>query len=227
MRDNRGLALLGVLIGLVLIAVPWLGSDAWAFVVPDASGSGVLGPLVRAAGGHWDLGIVRAPALLAGVLVAVLAIVLPRREPLRPILLIVATASVVLALLVPATLLQVGLRDSTAPWFHTNDAAYQVELAGQRILDGHDPYGGTYLGTGLERFYSLDGTPVTDGRVETVALEHLAYFPGLPVLGAVSAALPGPLGDVRVLMLLFALALLPAALPVSYTHLTLPTTERV
>ena len=212
MRDNRGLALLGVLVGLVLIAVPWLGSDAWAFVAPTASANGLLGPLVRAANGDWDLGIVRAPALLAGVLAAVLAIVLPRREPLRRVLLIIATVGVVLALLVPATLLQVGLRDGTAPWFHTNDAAYQVELAGQRILDGHNPYGATYVGTGLERFYSLDGTPVIDGRVETVALEHLAYFPGLPVLGAVSAALPGPLGDVRVLMLLFALALLPAAL---------------
>ena len=212
MRDNRGLALLGVLVGLVLIAVPWLGSDAWAFVAPTATANGLLGPLVRAANGDWDLGIVRAPALLAGVLAAVLAIVLPRREPLRRVLLIIATVGVVLALLVPATLLQVGLRDGTAPWFHTNDAAYQVELAGQRILDGHNPYGATYVGTGLERFYSLDGTPVTDGRVETVALEHLAYFPGLPVLGAVSAALPGPLGDVRVLMLLFALALLPAAL---------------
>ena len=212
MRDNRGLALLGVLVGLVLISVPWLGSDAWAFVAPTASANGLLGPLVRAANGDWDLGIVRAPALLAGVLTAVLAIVLPRREPLRRVLLIVATVGVVLALLVPATLLQVGLRDGTAPWFHTNDAAYQVELAGQRILDGHNPYGATYVGTGLERFYSLDGTPVIDGRVETVALEHLAYFPGLPVLGAVSAALPGPLDDIRVLMLLFALALLPAAL---------------
>ena len=212
MRNNRGLALLGVLVGLVLIAVPWLGSDAWAFVAPTATANGLLGPLVQAANGDWDLGIVRAPALLAGVLAAVLAIVLPRREPLRRVLLIIATVGVVLALLVPATLLQVGLRDGTAPWFHTNDAAYQVELAGQRILDGHNPYGATYVGTGLERFYSLDGTPVIDGRVETVALEHLAYFPGLPVLGAVSAALPGPLGDVRVLMLLFALALLPAAL---------------
>lgn len=212
MRDNRGLALLGVLIGLVLISVPWLGSDAWAFVAPTASANGLLGPLARAANGDWDLGIVRAPALLAGVLTAVLAIVLPRREPVRRVLLIVATVGVVLALLLPATLLQVGLRDGTAPWFHTNDAAYQVELAGQRILDGHNPYGATYVGTGLERFYSLDGTPVIDGRVETVALEHLAYFPGLPVLGAVSAALPGPLGDIRVLMLLFALALLPAAL---------------
>ncbi len=212
MRDVRGISLLGVLIALVLVAVPWLGVDAWAFVVSDATTGGVFGPLVRAANGQWDLGIVRAPALLAGVLVAVLAIVLPRREPLRRILLIVATIGVVLALLAPATLLQVGLRDGTAPWFFTNDAAYQVELAGQRILDGQDPYGSSYSGTGLERFYSLDGTPVTDGRVETVALEHLAYFPGLPLLGAVSAALPGPLGDIRLLMLLFALALIPAAL---------------
>jgi hypothetical protein len=211
-RDRLGLALLGVLIGLVLINVPWLGVDAWAFVAPQATAGGVLGPLVRAASGHWDLGVVRAPALLSGVLVAVLALVLPKREPLRRLLLILATAGVVLALLVPATLLQVGLREGTSPWFHTNDAAYQVELAGNRILHGNDPYGVDYTGTGLERFYSLNGTPVTDGRVETVALKHLAYFPGLPVLGAVSAALPGPLGDVRVLMLLFALALIPAAL---------------
>lgn len=211
-RDRLGLALLGVLVALVVIDVPWLGIDAWAFVAPKAATGGLLGPLVRAAGGHWDLGIVRAPALLAGVIVAVLAIVLPRREPLRRVLLIAATAGVVLALLVPATLLQVGLREGTSPWFHTNDAAYQVELAGNRILHGSDPYGFDYTGTGLERFYSLDGTPVTDGRVETVALRHLAYFPGLPVLGAVSAALPGPLGDVRILMLLFALALVPAAL---------------
>jgi hypothetical protein len=128
------------------------------------------------------------------------------------VLLIIATVGVVAALLVPATLLQVGLREGTSPWFHTNDAAYQVELAGERIINGDNPYGFDYTGTGLERIYSLDGTPVIDGRVETVALQHLAYFPGLPVIGAVSAALPGPLGDVRVLMLLFALALIPAAL---------------
>ena len=42
MRDNRGLALLGVLVGLVLISVPWLGSDAWAFVAPTASANGLL-----------------------------------------------------------------------------------------------------------------------------------------------------------------------------------------
>ena len=211
-RDRLGLGLLGVLIGLVLLSVPWLGVDAWAFRAPEAAASGVLGPLVRAAGGEWDLGVVRAPALLAGVLAALLAVVLPRREPLRRILLVAATALVVLALLVPATLLQVGLREGTAPWFHVNDASYQVELAGDRIVHGENPYGFDYTGTGLERFYSLDGTPVVDGRVETVALQSLAYFPGLPLVGAVSAVLPGPLGDLRILMLLFALALVPAAL---------------
>ena len=203
-RDRLGLGLLGLLIGLVLVNVPWLGVDAWAFKAPEAHAHGLLGPLVRAAGGHWDLGVVRAPALLVAVLVAVVAAVLPRNR----VLLVLSTVAVVAALLVPATLLQVGLRDGTAPWFHVNDASYQVELAGQRILDGQDPYGVDYTGTGLERFYSLDGTPVTDGRVETVALKSLAYFPGLPLLGAIAQ----PLGDVRILMLLFALALVPAAL---------------
>ena len=203
-RDRLGLGLLGLLIGLVLVNVPWLGVDAWAFRAPEAAASGLLGPLVRAADGHWDLGVIRAPALLVAVLVAIVAAVLPRNR----LLLVLSTLAVVAALLVPATLLQVGLRDGTAPWFHVNDASYQVELAGQRILDGQDPYGFDYTGTGLERFYSLDGTPVTDGRVETVALKSLAYFPGLPLLGAIAQ----PLGDVRILMLLFALALVPAAL---------------
>ena len=34
---------------------------------------------------------------------------------------------VALALLLPSTLLQVGLRDATEPWFHTNDSTYQIE----------------------------------------------------------------------------------------------------
>ncbi len=46
---QRGQALLGVLLGLVLLSVPWLGSDAWAFVAPNATSDGLLGPLVRAA----------------------------------------------------------------------------------------------------------------------------------------------------------------------------------
>ena len=41
-RERLGLALLGVLIALVLIDVPWLGVDAWSFVAPKATTGGVL-----------------------------------------------------------------------------------------------------------------------------------------------------------------------------------------
>jgi hypothetical protein len=96
--------LLGSGIGLLLhqrgelplhVSAVVLDGRAWAFTAPAATADGLLGPLVRAAGGQWALGLVRAPALLAGVLVAVLAIILPKREPLRRTLLIVATAGVV------------------------------------------------------------------------------------------------------------------------------------
>jgi len=212
MSERHDLLLPGTLIALVLLAVPWLGSDAWAFVVADVTPTGPFGALVRLADGQWDLGLIRAPALLAAVLVAVLALVLPPPGRARCVVLTVATVAVCAALLVPATLLQVGLRQSTAPWFHTNDAAYQVELAGQRLIDGQNPYGASFVGSGLERFYSLDGTPVLDGGVRTVALDHLAYFPGLPVLAAPTQALPAPFDDIRLLMLIAALALIPAAL---------------
>ena len=43
-RDRLGLALLGVLIGLVLIDVPWLGVDAWAFVAPDIEAGRLMAP---------------------------------------------------------------------------------------------------------------------------------------------------------------------------------------
>ncbi len=44
------------------------------------------------------------------------------------------------------------------PWFHTNDSTYQIELAGNLVRHGHNPYGHDYEGSGLERFYSRDGT---------------------------------------------------------------------
>ncbi len=56
-------------------------------------------------------------------------------------------------LLVPATLLQVGLRDATEPWYFTNDSTYQIEIAGDLVRHGHTPYGHDYGSSGLERFY--------------------------------------------------------------------------
>ena len=39
----------------------------------------------------------------------------------------------------PSTFLQVGLRDSTAPWFFTNDSTYQIELGGKRCSRRRQP----------------------------------------------------------------------------------------
>src|SRR5687768_10627721 len=58
-----------------------------------------------------------------------------------------ATALVVavaVLLLAPSTLLQLGLRHFTAPWFHPNDSTYQIELAGDLLLDGRSPYSHDY-----------------------------------------------------------------------------------
>ena len=61
-------ALLAVLGALVAVSVPLLGADPWPFRTPPADTGGVLGPLVRAADGQWDLGVVRSPAVVAGFL---------------------------------------------------------------------------------------------------------------------------------------------------------------
>ncbi len=80
------------------------------------------------------------------------------------------TGVVCAMLLVPAVLLQVGLRDATAPWYFTNDSTYQIEIAGDLILDGDNPYGHDYGDSGLERFY-----PAADD--EEAAFDRAARAP--------------------------------------------------
>jgi hypothetical protein len=194
---------------LVLLTMPWLGSDAWPFVPPSVQPQGVLGPLVSVADEEWDLGILRSLAVLAGVIVA-LAAALVWRQPVWPRGAAVALAVVVVGtLLVPATLLQVGLRDATEPWYHTNDSTYQIELAGDLILEGENPYGHDYSDSGLERFYPAVGAPPD---LPQVALEHFAYFPGTALTAAAWRLLPGPLDDYRLFVMLATFGLLLAAL---------------
>ena len=95
-------------------------------------------------------------------------------------------ALVLCLLLLPATFLAIGLRQSTEPWFFTNDSTYQIELAGDLILDGENPYGHDYTSSGLERFYSFDGTVEAETQGQ-VALRHFAYFPGTPLTSAAGA----------------------------------------
>ncbi|TMK27525.1 MAG: DUF2029 domain-containing protein [Actinobacteria bacterium] len=202
-------AILGTLGGLVAIVVPELGSDPWPFQPPAVHPHGVLGPLVRAADRHWDLGFVRTPGIVAGFAVALVAVSGWRWRTWRSDLLCALALLVAIALLVPAVLLQAGLRQATEPWYHDNDSTYQIEIAGRLIRHGHDPYGRDYTGTGLEHWYPAAGFPV--GRKQ-VALHHLAYFPGTPLTAAAWGVLPAPLDDYRFFVLLCTIALFGAAL---------------
>ena len=108
----------------------------------------------------------------------------------------------------PSTLLQLGLRDSTEPWFFTNDSTYQIEQSGELVLDGDNPYGHDYRRSGLERFYTRDGSVSERVREREVALRHFAYFPGAPLTAAAWRVLPEPFDDYRLLVLLCTLAAL-------------------
>jgi glycosyl transferase family 87 len=211
---REGLVLSGVLLVLVAVNLPELGSDPWRFRPPNVEPQGPLAPLVRAAGEEWDVGIARAAAFVAALVCgAFAAVLLARRRPSLPPWIGIALVLIVGVLLAaPSTLLQIGLRDSTAPWFFTNDSTYQVELGGELVLDLDDPYGHDYRASGLERFYTRDGTVSERVREREVALRHFAYFPGAVESAALWRLLPDPFDDYRLLVLLATLALLPAAL---------------
>ncbi|MEP6892435.1 MAG: glycosyltransferase 87 family protein [Gaiellaceae bacterium] len=209
---RAALAVLGVLGAVAAINVPLLGADPWPFRPSSVTPHGVLAPIVRAAHRHWDVGVVRTPAVLALALLALAVVVAWNARTWSRNWLVVLCVVVVGLVTVPAVFLQVGLRDATAPWFHTNDSTYQIELAGNLVRHGHTPYGHDYDGSGLERFYSRDGTvPLPDSRRQ-VALAHFAYFPGAALTAAAWSAVPAPFDDYRVLVLLATVGLLFAAL---------------
>jgi len=211
--QREGLVLSGVLLVLVAITLPELGSDPWHFRPPSVDPQGPLAPLVRAAGEEWDVGIARSAAFGAALLCgAVAAFLIWRPQPLPRWTGIALVLIVGLLLAAPSTLLQIGLRDSTAPWFFTNDSTYQAELGGELLLDLDNPYGHDYSHSGLERFYTRDGSESERVRQREVALRHFAYFPGAVVTAAAWRLLPDPFDDYRLLVLLATLALLPAAL---------------
>ena len=137
----------------------------------------MLGPLVRAAGEEWDVGIARAACFLAALVVALLAAWSLRRRDWPAWGGTALAVFVALALLVPSTLLQVGLRDATEPWFHTNDSTYQIELGGELLLDGENPYGADYRSSGMERFYTRDGSISERVREREVSLRALRLLP--------------------------------------------------
>jgi hypothetical protein len=213
--ERRGAwILLGTLGALVALNVPELGSQAWSFHPGAVHPHGILGPLVRAAHRRWDVGVIRSVAVLAGVLVAAAAVAGWRAASWRRSVSLWLGLAVVVLLLVPAVLLQAGLRQATHPWFHVNDSTYQIELAGDLVRHGHTPYGHDYSHSGLERFYSLDGTVKAGTREHQVALRHFAYFPGAALTAAVWGVLPSPFDDYRFFVLLASLGLFFAVLAI-------------
>ena len=209
---ERTWVVLATLAAIVLLNIGLLGSDPWAFRPGSVAPAGPLAFLVRMADGQWNLGLLRSTAMLAGCGVAALAVANLFVHTWRRWVLVVASLAVVAMLIFPAVALQIGLRQSTRPWFFVNDSTYQIELAGQAIRDGRSPYGHDYTTSGLERFYSLDGSLSPDTRQRQVALRHFAYFPGTALLAAAWGVLPSPWSDYRVLVALLTLGLFGAAL---------------
>jgi hypothetical protein len=205
-------ALLGVLLGILAITLPELGSDPWPFRPGTVEPSGLLAPLVRAAGREWDVGIARSACFLAALGVALVGAAGLRRRDWPAWVGAALVLAVALTLLLPSTLLQVGLRDSTDPWFYTNDSTYQIEIAGDLLLDGENPYGHDYRTSGMERFYTFDGTESERVRRKEVSLRHYAYFPGTAIVSAAWRLLPRPFDDFRIFVLLMTLAGFAAAM---------------
>ena len=206
------IALLGVLLAVVAVTLPELGSDPWPFRPGAVHPQGIFAPLVRAADSEWDVGISRTVCFLAGLGLAVVGTLSLRRRDWPAWTGGAVALLVAIALMAPSTFLQLGLRQSTAPWFFTNDSTFQIELAGDLVLHGHNPYGHDYRRSGMERFYPFDGTESAAVRTREVALKHYAYFPGTAITGAVWRLLPAPLDDYRMFVLVATLAGLAAAL---------------
>ena len=204
--------LLGVLLAIIAVTLPELGSNPWPFRPPAIDPQGPLAPLVRAAGEEWDVGIARAATFVAALVCAGAGLTLFRRRSWPAWAGAAVVLVVALLLLAPSTLLQLGLRDSTEPWFFTNDSTYQIELGGKLLLDGDDPYGHDYRGDGLERFYTFDGRVSQRVLDREVALQHYAYFPGTVVTAAVWRVLPQPFDDYRLFVLLCTLLTFFAAM---------------
>ena len=177
---------------LVALSVAELGSDPTPWKVGPARAHGVLGPLVRAADGVWDPGLLRAIAVLGGVVVvlALIAVLFVRDRQWRCGIVVAASIAVVCALLVPATLLQIGLRDGTAPWFHTNDSVVPDRDRRRPRPRRHQPVRPRlHRHRAWSGIYDLDGS-TPDRAAQIVALGHFPYFPGMALFGAGARLLP-------------------------------------
>jgi hypothetical protein len=205
------LIVLGAAFATVATTFPSVGAEGWPFKPGRVHAHGELAALVHLARGRWDVGVLRLGLLVVLLVTLVLAAAAARGwRPRRFTLCALATALAAAAVL-PPVLVQMALRESTAPWFYTNDSTYQIELAGGVVRDGSSPYGHDYRSSGLERFYSMHG--VASRQTQSLPqLQHYPYFPGSAELSAAWTVLPRPWDDYRLLVALATVLLVPATL---------------
>ena len=121
--------------------------------------------------------------------------------------------AVALLLTAPATLLQLGLRDSTAPWFFTNDSTYQIEQGGDLLLDLDNPYGHDYRESGPRALLHPRRDRVAARAGARGGARALRLLPrGRSTSRRPGGCCPSRFDDYRLLVLLCNLLMLAAAL---------------
>jgi hypothetical protein len=127
-----------------------------------------------------------------------------RRRVLRGKWLLVVIAIGVIAL--APLLMNILVRQQSAPYLHAHDGMIQTEAAVQFVLSGKNPYAETYYQTPLALApFDVKGISVNP------ALEHFAYLPLTFLLPSPLAVVSGKGFDLRYLHLIFFIAMLLVA----------------
>ena len=212
--QREGLVLSGVLLVLVAITLPELGSDPWHFRPPSVDPQGPLAPLVRAAGEEWDVGIARSAAFVAALLCgAVAALLIWRPQPLAALDRHRARAH--------GRRAAGGAVDAAPARSPRLDRALvlheRLDLPGRARRRARCSTSTTRTGTTTATPASSASTPATAATRSASASARWRSAtsptsPGAVVSAAAWRLLPDPFDDYRLLVLLATLALLPAAL---------------
>ena len=91
----------------------------------------------------------------------------------------------------------------------TNDSTYQIEIAGDLVRDGTNPYGHDYRQSACSG--STRTTAALAAAPRRTRPRHFPYLPGTVEVATAWRLLPAPLDDIRFLVCLASLAMLAAA----------------
>ena len=184
MTQREGLILSAVLLALVAITLPELGSDPWHFRPPSVDPQG----LARAARARRRRGVGRRhrarvrPSSPRSCAAAFATLLLTRSRPALPRLDRHRAGARRRA---PARRARPRSCSSACatpprPWFFTNDSTYQVELGGDlRARTADNPYGHDYRALRARALLHARRQRVRAGAREARwRSRHFAYFPG-------------------------------------------------